>query len=130
MRTVSHPCLALALVALTMSGACAATTPMQRSEQVTSPTGDLADQTFQNERFETPIATSLISITNLGADGHRGFLVTFTLESGQRFSLQQLEGQPGVVVPLPRAALVREVSVRCDSFSQTGCRYILSLVGE
>jgi hypothetical protein len=105
-------------------------TPMTRAETFNSPRGDLPDQQFQDVKFRTPIAASLITATGFGVPGWRSLMLNFHLAGGSLFSVQLHEGQPDVIIPLPRAALIERVSVRCDSFSTDRCRYSISLVGE
>lgn len=96
---------------------------------VGNPAGGLPDQQTQHTNLRAPLTTSLVTVANLGGEGHRSFLVGLQLVEGGWFSFNVREGGADVTFPLAQPVRIRAVSVRCDSFGPTRCRYQLGLVG-
>ena len=97
---------------------------------VGNPPGGLLDQQTQHSNLRVPLTTSLVTVANLGGDGHRSFLVSLQLVEGGWFSFNVREGGDDVTLPLAQPVRIRAVSVRCDSYGPTRCRYQIGIVGS
>jgi hypothetical protein len=104
--------------------------PASRVESMSSPASGLPDQQYQHMNLRVPLTASLITVANLGGTGNRSFLLIVRLATGGEFVFSAKEGGDDITLALAQPVPVSGLSVRCDSFSATHCKYSVSVVGN